>query len=88
MKANLWLIRSSWKIVFPDLQPHSGEIHLSKREREILKLVASGMSYNAIADNLGISLSTVKFHIGNILSKLKVETRSEAIVVATKNGLI
>jgi NarL family two-component system response regulator LiaR len=76
------------KIVFPDVQSHSGDINLSGRELEILKMVASGMSYNAIADSLGISLSTVKFHIANILSKLKVETRSEAIVVATKHGII
>lgn len=66
----------------------SAEVSLSPRELEILKLIAGGMSYNQAANCLTISLSTVKFHIANILTKLKVETRNEAILVAAKLGLI
>jgi two-component system, NarL family, response regulator LiaR len=64
------------------------DINLSPRELEILKMVANGMSYNQIADYLTISLSTVKFHLGNILTKLGVETRNEAILVAARNNII
>ena len=61
---------------------------LSPRELEILTLVAGGMSYRQVGKCLGISLSTVKFHLNNILSKLGVETRNEAILVAAKLNLI
>jgi NarL family two-component system response regulator LiaR len=72
------------------LQPHrlEDDPNLSPRELEILNLVASGMSYDQVARCLEISLSTVKFHKQNILLKLDVETRNEAILVAAKNNLI
>jgi NarL family two-component system response regulator LiaR len=66
----------------------SADVSLSPRELEILKLIAGGMSYNQAANSLTISLSTVKFHVANILTKLKVETRNEAILIAAKLGLI
>lgn len=61
---------------------------LTPREREVLTLFASGMTYNAIATKLSISASTVKFHINNVTTKLGVDTREEALVVAAKNNLI
>ena len=61
---------------------------LTARELEILKLIAGGLAYGTVADKLTISISTVKFHVGNILSKLGVETRNEAILVAAKNDII
>jgi two-component system, NarL family, response regulator LiaR len=64
------------------------DFQLSRRELEVLKLIAGGMSYSQVADQLTISMSTVKFHIGNILTKLGVETRNEAILVAAKNDII
>jgi NarL family two-component system response regulator LiaR len=67
------------------VQKHFGLTH---REEEILKLVARGMSNNEIAEALFIGRSTVQFHVTNILLKLHVETRSEAIVLAVKNNLI
>ena len=67
---------------------NDNDYNLSDRELEILKLIAGGMSYGQVADQLTISMSTVKFHVGNILSKLKVETRNEAILVAAKNNII
>ncbi|MBC7813375.1 MAG: response regulator transcription factor [Burkholderiales bacterium] len=75
------------KILQPNLS-HYSNASLSPRELEIIKMISRGMSYNQIADSLTISLSTVKFHIGNILSKLGVETRNEAIVVAAKSNII
>lgn len=63
-------------------------IKLSPREQEVLKLFASGMTNSEIALTLTISVSTVKFHITNVLNKLEVETRAEALVIAAKNNLV
>ncbi|MCS6824173.1 MAG: response regulator transcription factor [Cytophagaceae bacterium] len=61
---------------------------LSKRETEILSLLASGYSYNGISDKLYISKETVKFHLKNIYLKLQVKTRYEAIEKAINNKFI
>lgn len=75
------------KILQPNLSQQR-DTSLSPRELEIIRMISRGMSYNQIADALTISLSTVKFHIGNILAKLGVETRNEAIAVAAKSNII
>jgi NarL family two-component system response regulator LiaR len=61
---------------------------LTTRERQILILLADGMSHNEMAIKLNISRSTVKFHITNILEKFGVESRAEAIVLAVRNNLL
>lgn len=61
---------------------------LTMRELEVLRLMAKGENNPEIADKLVISQSTVKFHINNILDKMGVPTRSEAIVIAAKNNLV
>jgi len=61
---------------------------LTEREREVLNLVVQGCSNQQIADALIISLATVKAHISNILSKLQVSSRAEAIAFAIKNKLV
>lgn len=61
---------------------------LTKREQEILTLVAKGMTNRQIADQLVISPSTVHFHVHNILTKLQAQTRTEAVAVAIQNKLI
>jgi len=63
-------------------------LNLSARELEILKHFADGKTNNQIAVALSISISTVKFHIANIITKLGVETRAEALVIAAKNNLV
>lgn len=61
---------------------------LTTRETEVLELVASGLSNKLIAEELGISAHTVKFHVNAILSKLDVHSRTEAVVKAMQLGVV
>jgi NarL family two-component system response regulator LiaR len=61
---------------------------LTEREREVLNLVVQGQSNQQIADAMVISIATVKAHISNILSKLQVSSRAEAIAYAIKHKLV
>lgn len=61
---------------------------LTARELEVLVLVAEGLANKAIASRLGISDHTVKFHINAVMSKLGAQSRTEAVVRATRLGLI
>ncbi len=61
---------------------------LTRREREVLSLVAQGMTNPQIAEQLVISTSTVQFHVHNILGKLGVGTRTEAVAMAIQSKLI
>ena len=69
-------------------RPNANSFHLTERERDVLSLMAEGRNMPEIASKLFISQSTVKFHINNICSKLGVSTRSEALIIAAKNGLV
>lgn len=61
---------------------------LTQREMEVLNLVVQGQSNQQIADAMVISVATVKAHISNILSKLQVSSRAEAIAYAIKHRLV
>ena len=61
---------------------------LTAREREVLRLLAEGLPNKAIAHRLGISEHTAKFHVNSILGKLGVQSRTEAVVRATRLGLV
>lgn len=61
---------------------------LTARENEVLQLLARGLTNRAIAQALGISQHTVKFHVNAIMSKLNAQSRTEAVVRASHLGLI
>ena len=61
---------------------------LTPREIEVLELLAEGRSNKSIAERLGISDQTVKFHLASILGKLGASTRTEAVRLAVRRGLI
>jgi len=65
--------------------PHE---ELTSREMEILMLMAEGKTNQDIADELYIALKTVKTHVSNILSKLNVQDRTQAVIYAFKHALI
>jgi DNA-binding NarL/FixJ family response regulator len=64
------------------------KVSLTNRETEILEHLSKGLNYNAIADNLIISLGTVRKHIENIYKKLQVHNKMEAVIKAKKHKLI
>ena len=61
---------------------------LTERELEILLLIAQGKQNQDIADELFIALKTVKTHVSNVLSKLQVTDRTQAVIYAFKHGLV
>jgi two-component system, NarL family, response regulator LiaR len=70
-------------------QKNNHELHedLTSREMEILLQMTQGKSNQEIADELFISLKTVKTHVSNILSKLQVQDRTQAVIYAFKHSL-
>ncbi|WP_224240311.1 LuxR C-terminal-related transcriptional regulator [Hyalangium gracile] len=66
----------------------SSQEPLTPREREVLALLAEGLSNKAIADRLAISEHTAKFHVNAVLAKLGVQRRTEAVVRAARLGLV
>lgn len=68
----------------------TSELHeeLTEREREILLLIAQGKTNQQIADELFIALKTVKVHVSNILAKLAVSDRTQAVIYAFKHNLV
>ncbi len=83
-------------VVHPDdLEPWLGQPRpielsepLSAREIEVLGMIAEGLANKVIAHRLGISEHTVKFHVTSIMSKLKAASRTEAVTVGLRRGLI
>ena len=69
-------------------QPPSPGLDLTEREREVLVLMVEGLNNTQIAGRLTISPSTVKSHVSNILSKFGVASRTEAVTLALRHGLV
>lgn len=69
-------------------QPPVPGFDLTHREREVLSLVIEGLNNTQIAGKLGVSPSTIKSHVSNILSKLSVSSRTEAVTLALRNRIV
>lgn len=74
--------------MLPTVQPARAIEALSPREIEVLGMMAEGISNKEIAARLGISEHTVKFHVASIMGKLHAGTRTEAVMLGVRMGLI
>jgi DNA-binding NarL/FixJ family response regulator len=89
-------MRADALIVAEDLSGHSVSLDdeermaepLTPREIDVLELLTEGLPNKGIAERLGISDQTVKFHIGSILGKLGATNRTEAVRLALRRGLV
>lgn len=72
----------------PLTYPANNRYNLSPREYEVLVLIAQGHSYQEIADQLHVSLSTIKSHTSNMFSKMDVQRRTQAVMMAQQKGLL
>ena len=72
----------------PPASGPAGASHLTRRELEVLSLLARGSSTRQIAEDLSISSSTTRNHIQNIFQKLQVHSRAEAVAYAFEHGLV
>ena len=71
-----------------DTKTNDDDIKLTTREIEVLEQLSKGLKYNNIADNLILSLGTVRKHVENIYAKLQVHNKLEAIQKAKNNNII
>ena len=69
-------------------QPPAPGLDLTEREREVLTLMIEGLNNTQIAGRLTVSPSTVKSHVSNILTKLGVASRTEAVTLALRNNIL
>jgi NarL family two-component system response regulator LiaR len=69
-------------------RPSIEDFSLTNQEQNILSCLADGLSNKEIANKLVLSVSTVKFHVSNILTKLGASSRAEAVSIALKNKLV
>jgi DNA-binding NarL/FixJ family response regulator len=70
------------------LDEHASSAGLTRREVQVIELIAKGMRNREIAATLGISEETVHAHVSHILTKLKASDRSAALSIALKRGII
>lgn len=88
--AGHWVLDESFarELLHVGELPLVAPVGLSPREQEVLVLLAEGLSNAEVAERLGISRHTAKFHVNAILDKLGATTRTEAVVLAARTGLL
>jgi two-component system, NarL family, response regulator len=90
--ASIRRVHAGERVIPPNiatrLAERIGGNELTAREFEVLKLIVNGKSNKQIGDDLGISEGTVKSHVNNILDKLGVTDRTQAVSVALKRGIV
>jgi len=74
-------------IVVPDAQPPPDENPLTERENEVVAVVARGLSNAEVANELHVSISTVKAHVAGAMAKLGARNRVELVIWAYEHGL-
>jgi len=74
--------------VMAAMRSPGGAGRLTRREREVLRLIADGLPSKQIASTLGISERTVKFHTTSLLRKLEADNRAQAVALAAQRGLL
>ena len=75
--------------LFREFRPPDRATHrLTQQETALLKLIIDGHSYKTAATELGISVSTISFHLQNIYSKLQVHSKSEAVAKALRDKIV
>jgi NarL family two-component system response regulator LiaR len=75
-------------LIQPEPAGSACEVNLTPREREVLALMVKGLTNPEIAERLVVSRSTAKAHVSNVLSKLGVSNRAEAVALAVQNKLV
>jgi DNA-binding CsgD family transcriptional regulator len=80
--------RAAATVVARDPRARPEDIALTQRELDVLALMAEGASNKMIARQLGISVHTVKFHVGSLLDKLDATGRTDAVAHAARRGVI
>ena len=80
--------RAAATVVARDPRARPEDIALTQRELDVLALMAEGASNKMIARQLGISVHTVKFHVGSLLDKLDATGRTDAVAHAARHGVI
>jgi LuxR family maltose regulon positive regulatory protein len=81
------LLKATTQAPEPPGKPPAGEMALSPREIEILRLVAEGLTNQQIAKRLVVAPGTVKKHLDNIYTKLNASNRAQALVIARAKGI-
>ncbi len=94
LSAAVLAVAAGLVVVDPDIEAREPEPAgapgdaLTPREMEVLRLLAEGKPNKGIAFDLGVSEHTAKFHVGSILSKLDAGSRTEAVTIAIRRGLL
>jgi len=88
--AGHWVLDETFASVLLHLGEAPSQVPtlLSPREHEVLSLLSEGLSNRDLAQRLGISHHTAKFHVNAILDKLGATTRTEAVVLAARSGIL
>jgi DNA-binding NarL/FixJ family response regulator len=76
------------RVVPADVEAHDGAVRITRRETDVLRLLVSGRTNSEMARELSLTESTVKFHVQNLLRKLRLPNRASAVAYAYETGLI
>lgn len=77
-----------FELVLSTARAATERVGLTSREREVVALLADGLSNKEIARKLGISVDTAKFHVGRVIDKLDATGRTDAVAHAARRGVI